>query len=366
MKKINEKQFNFECSMLNHCHHGILLLDKNLTTKYINPAAAKICGHSKKNALDKNFFNLFTFSELSNQTLFRRKINETLRLGIGFWNQEPLEIINASSRKVKYLQTTIENIEFGTPPRKWILITFFDRTYSYIPEHQILSLPVKRMTKPHTLTIQLTNTDKAWLFFASEAFPNIKFYTHSYLVDFSSNKPTEDIAISLLSFQSPKSDEIIEKIQFHPLVLSVERWDSNPNIILQVRHKNDYLGLIIRKSNVLPTFPTVTHKMKEIIQIVGTKGQILSFFTRLKENDVSFSILSTRSPQEKKNSANNLTSRQREIYRKGLDWGYFAYPRRINLTEFASKLGISTSSLSKTIQRLVVQILKMHEKPEFT
>ncbi len=53
-----------------------------------------------------------------------------------------------------------------------------------------------------------------------------------------------------------------------------------------------------------------------------------------------------------------LTPKQRMIFLRAVQEGYYDYPRRITLSELAEKLGVSKSYLSETLMKVESKILK--------
>jgi predicted DNA binding protein len=68
---------------------------------------------------------------------------------------------------------------------------------------------------------------------------------------------------------------------------------------------------------------------------------------RLDRNQVNYSILEISHQRQKK----QITLRQEELVRIALDLGYFEFPKRINLEELSTKLGISIGTLSEILRR---------------
>ncbi len=54
----------------------------------------------------------------------------------------------------------------------------------------------------------------------------------------------------------------------------------------------------------------------------------------------------------------DLTLRQRIIFLRAIQEGYYDYPRRITLSELAEKLGVSKSYLSETLMKVESRLLK--------
>ena len=53
-----------------------------------------------------------------------------------------------------------------------------------------------------------------------------------------------------------------------------------------------------------------------------------------------------------------LTERQRYIFDRVMESGYYEYPRRTNLTQLAERLDTSTSSLSETLMRIEKRVMQ--------
>ena len=53
-----------------------------------------------------------------------------------------------------------------------------------------------------------------------------------------------------------------------------------------------------------------------------------------------------------------LTERQRYIFERVMESGYYEYPRRTNLTQLAERLDTSTSSLSETLMRIEKRVMQ--------
>jgi predicted DNA binding protein len=59
-----------------------------------------------------------------------------------------------------------------------------------------------------------------------------------------------------------------------------------------------------------------------------------------------------------------LTEKQEKIFWLALKSGFFDYPRQIDMTELAKKLGISTATLSEIIRRGTRRLLEHYFKQE--
>ncbi len=82
-------------------------------------------------------------------------------------------------------------------------------------------------------------------------------------------------------------------------------------------------------------------------------GSLKSLCKRLDGNGVSYEIIELTHRARSK----EVTSRQEEITRVAYDLGYFDYPKRVNLEELATKLGLSLGTLSEILRRAEKNIL---------
>jgi len=61
-----------------------------------------------------------------------------------------------------------------------------------------------------------------------------------------------------------------------------------------------------------------------------------------------------------KKKVDGLTERQREVLRIAISLGYYDYPRKITLSELASKLGVSKASLSEMLMKIESKVIKKY------
>ena len=91
--------------------------------------------------------------------------------------------------------------------------------------------------------------------------------------------------------------------------------------------------------------------------IKASKGDIWELIEQIKKQGLPHRLKSKRSSKK-----HLLTQRQREVFEVALREGYWDVPRRINLTELASILGVAKSTLSSQLQRIESSVFHAFQK----
>jgi predicted DNA binding protein len=98
--------------------------------------------------------------------------------------------------------------------------------------------------------------------------------------------------------------------------------------------------------SLLSAVTTEDDKMEWKLLVSGddTLGKVTD---RLDAQHVGFKILEVTHL----NNVKDLTARQEQIAKIALEMGFFEFPKKINLEELSSRLGISTGNLSEILRR---------------
>lgn len=87
--------------------------------------------------------------------------------------------------------------------------------------------------------------------------------------------------------------------------------------------------------------------------LVPDEKTVSGFLERLKEDEISFTLLEKRHLAKK----GDITARQEFVVRTAYDLGFFEYPKKINLDGLSKRLDVSSVTLAEILRRAEKNII---------
>lgn len=364
---------DFATKILDQSRNGIILLNRNMQILYINSAVERIFQISSSEAYKKKIFFLYQCVRKEDEQLLAHQIQEVVKNHITFLRTKPKMISLPHSAHKRILQEQLEPFSLDEKT-EGILMTIFDVSQEAEKQFELYDQPRYAFKNPFMTRIAVAISKDAWLYTASKMCPDVRFITHGFMIEPTSDKgvqttPESQVAISLISFQSEEYKKIIQLIEDHPSVISIERWDSYPDIILSVRNTRNYIYPYMQKYGIILNFPTLTFKNTEIFQLSSSKDKVIHFLKYLREKHLPFKVLS-HSQGQRLSSKRFLCKDEEAIMSMAKEKGYFASPRGITLSELARSVKINNSqelspgALSKKMRKIFQKLLLYYETGE--
>ncbi len=177
--------------------------------------------------------------------------------------------------------------------------------------------------------------------------------------------PTQDgrIWTSLRISSLTDVERLLQDIESSPDVqgvdvISRDLEGATLHVVADLRQPNVFLKAI--GLGLIPEFPIFV-KAGHFTPIVAAKEEsVMKLYDQFRSDFPGTTILSIRK-ETTEGMKHLLTPHQLEIYRTALASGYWDVPRRISITMLASVLGVSKSTLSKTLA--IVESKLMHSVP---
>lgn len=177
--------------------------------------------------------------------------------------------------------------------------------------------------------------------------------------------PTQDGRIwTSLRISSPTDIErLLQDIESSPDVQGVDVIGRDVegatlHVVADLHEPNVFLKAI--GLGLIPEFPTFV-KAGHFTPIVAAKeSTVMTLYDQFRNDFPGTTILSIRK-ETMEGMKQLLTPHQLDIFRTALASGYWDVPRRISITMLASVLGVSKSTLSKTLA--IVESKLMHNVP---
>ena len=118
---------------------------------------------------------------------------------------------------------------------------------------------------------------------------------------------------------------------------------------------------IHERLKIMPTYPFHIKDGRESIVVTGSNERIREFISEIREAIPGLQVdMVSRTRVD--GSEGILTDRQREIFHIALSAGYWDIPRRTTLSQMASNLSISKSTLSEHISMIERKLLHLIEE----
>ena len=190
-------------------------------------------------------------------------------------------------------------------------------------------------------------------------YPDLLVEITSYLpVD-----PTE-VVVNLRVSGNVPMDEVVEKIRASPDVTSMEvvgRAEHSALLRVRSRFSDPSVIKTAQEFQLLPDFPAFIKEGNVTTVVVSSAETIRNLYARLKEGSPGTAIDSIR--REALDAfRSSLTPHQAEMFKLAMSSGFWDVPRRTNLTDIASMLGVSKSTLHETLSKIESKL--MHEMGE--
>jgi predicted DNA binding protein len=175
----------------------------------------------------------------------------------------------------------------------------------------------------------------------------------------------EGICVDLIEFNLKEGLRIqdikyIEKME----ILSVLKSDENKHTCLVKSHEpeetmDEYKEFDL---NLIYTTPFIIAKEKHIYSVIGDQKSLMRFIELIKQRAESVENMSfKRAAYQRHDILTVLTDKQKEVLIAAKKNGYYKYPRKIQSSDLAQKIGISKGTtvehLRKAEERLMENIL---------
>lgn len=196
---------------------------------------------------------------------------------------------------------------------------------------------------------------QSYLQSVSDEYPDMLIEILSYLpID-----QEEEVIIDLRLKGKVPMDEVLGKVQSSPDVTSLEVMGKEAqNVKLRARSRltNPSVIKTIIELKLLPDFPTYIKGGAVTTVVVSTSEAISNLFRLMKERFPGTLIESVRR-EGLDAMRSSLTPHQIEIFQTAMSSGYWEVPRRVNLTDLATVLHVSKSTLHETLATVENKLL---------
>ena len=182
-----------------------------------------------------------------------------------------------------------------------------------------------------------------WLSKASHKYPHLRIKILSMIL------VEKEQGNTLIQIEGVNLKGVLEYLtqilQTHQLIILNE---SSEAILLNLNTKRPWILSEFVEKKVPVRFPILIENGTAYFEIVAVRSQIDDLLSGIEEKSLNLSIKSIG----RYTHPSILTERQKTILSIAQKKGLFENPRRINTTELAKILKISTSSLSETLRRI--------------
>jgi len=127
--------------------------------------------------------------------------------------------------------------------------------------------------------------------------------------------------------------------------------------LYRVTYRNPGVVYVYRRLRVPPQFPLRIQAGKIEWEVVARPSEFKAILAYAKEVDPELEVISIRR-RPLRSHLPLLSPAQEDLLRRAMTAGYFAVPRRINLTDLAKQLGKSKSSVSESIALIEKKLLE--------
>ncbi|TFG09738.1 MAG: hypothetical protein EU535_08805 [Promethearchaeota archaeon] len=185
--------------------------------------------------------------------------------------------------------------------------------------------------------------DEKWLAKFNKKYPELIFQIMSkFLLDTRTGMTLFQVkGITVKQFLN-EFRELSEEITFQIL------FEGEDFAILNVKTEDPWILSALIKTELLISYPVTIKNSAIMLDILSERHKIDEFLIELESKKISYSL---KSIGYYNNSA-LLTDKQNEILTLGLKYGYFDIPRKLSLSNFAEKVGVSPSALSEMLRRI--------------
>ena len=148
--------------------------------------------------------------------------------------------------------------------------------------------------------------------------------------------------------------EIKKFLKKHHPKISLELFHDNLNLFYYIDSIFP-LADIIRDTNCIMSWPVGFRRDSKRIKIILKEKNVEKMARTIEKSEVKILNLSKVSVCFNFNDI--LTPKQREVFEPSLRFGYYTFPKKINLNALAEKLNISPSTLCVHLQKIESKIL---------
>lgn len=165
---------------------------------------------------------------------------------------------------------------------------------------------------------------------------------------------SEDSFSGLLNINKGDFNEINSfLVDNYPLV-SLDNFYSESGIY-HFRTPDPILPMLIRNSKSVLSWPVKLMEKNKRVKFVLRGEDVDSIMVPLEDQNVDVKKFSKVKIDF--NMKDLLTPKQREILSPSLKYGYYEFPKKINLNELSRKIGVSPSTLCVHLQKIESKIL---------
>jgi len=160
--------------------------------------------------------------------------------------------------------------------------------------------------------------------------------------------------IEVVELRTPAWRDVAERIRSTPGVAQAEVLLASPHgATLRLVVPACGLARGIVATGALPQLPFSVGGGCDELVVVGSRERARMLLEALRRKGVDTQVLSS-GPYE---PPRHLTERQQQVLDAAVREGYYDYPRRINLTKLAAKLGVTKSTLSESLMIVERELL---------
>ncbi|MCL4324146.1 MAG: helix-turn-helix domain-containing protein [Candidatus Thermoplasmatota archaeon] len=195
--------------------------------------------------------------------------------------------------------------------------------------------------------------DQAYIQRASERFPEVVFEVNGYIP-----YPDSVLLDLRLTGLSSKAD-VVGFIRSSPDVRSVEILrTSRETAALRIMSVLPGTSVIRMQTELklIPNFPVSIQEGTMTLMVAGTGTRIRQLVQRVREEIPETDITAVRK-EFLDHPGQLLTPHQLSLFRTAISSGYWDVPRRVTLTDLASLMNVSKSTISETLASIEKKLL---------
>lgn len=167
--------------------------------------------------------------------------------------------------------------------------------------------------------------------------------------------PSSDDSFSgLLKIDKVDFDEVNSfLVENYPLV-SLDSFHFSSNVF-HFRAPDNVLPMLIRNSKSILSWPVQLMNENKRVKFILKGEEVDSVMVPLENQNIDIKKFSKVKIDF--NMKDILTPKQREILAPSIKYGYYEFPKKINLNELSRKIGVSPSTLCVHLQKIESKIL---------
>lgn len=196
-----------------------------------------------------------------------------------------------------------------------------------------------------TLDLEITNL---WENKLVERFPETSFIIQK------ANYSGRNSFSGFLTITNGDFSEIKRFLKKHHPKISLELFHDNLNLFYYIDPVFP-LADVIRDTNCIMSWPVEFRRDSKRIKIILKEKNVEKMASTIEKNNIK--ILNLSKVAVGFNFNDILTPKQREVFEPSLKFGYYTFPKKINLNALAEKLNLSPSTLCVHLQKIESKIL---------